>query len=641
MSLPTAKLSKQMTRRAFLVCALQLGFGGVLAARLRHLQIEKANQFRLMADENRINVRLISPKRGEIYDRNGIILARNEQSFRITLVEEETDDVKDVLDKLSQLIFIKPDDIQQIIEELKKNAPFLPVTVADRVTWDDVSIVASNAPVLPGITPETGLSRQYPLGSYFTHVVGYVGPVSSRDLEKRKSPDPLLKIPRFQIGKSRLEASFEDLLRGKAGARNIEVNAAGRVMQELDRRESEAGKNLKLTIDARLQCYTQARLGEKSASAIVMDCHTGELLALTSSPSYDPNKFVQGISHKDYNALLEDKRKPLVSKSVQGAYPPGSTFKMITAIAALENRVIDERTTVFCPGHLEISGKKKYCWKRGGHGRVNLEKSLRESCDVFYYDIALKVGIKKIGEVARRFGFGEKHDISMSVENPGLVPSKEWKRRKRDRDWLIGDTANAAIGQGDVLASPLQLAVMTARLATGKMIKPKLIADTSKTDSEGESVTPDAAHLKAVRKAMYTVSNSRTGTAYRSRVIADAFRMAGKTGTSQVFTITEAERKKGITSNEDREWERRDHALYVCFAPFDDPRIAVSVVVEHGGGGSTTAAPIARDILLQGLYKGAPPLTAYPVKDREDISHQQKLFEDLLPNFASEENVET
>ena len=253
MSLPTAKLSKQMTRRAFLVCALQLGFGGVLAARLRHLQVEQANQFRLLADENRINVRLISPKRGEIYDRNGIILARNEQSFRITLVEEETDDVKDVLDKLSQLIFIKPEDIQQIIEELKKNAPFLPVTVADRVTWDDVSIVASNAPVLPGITPETGLSRQYPLGSYFTHVVGYVGPVSSRDLEKRKSPDPLLKIPRFQIGKSRLEASFEDLLRGKAGARNIEVNAAGRVMQELDRRESEAGANLKLTIDARLQ----------------------------------------------------------------------------------------------------------------------------------------------------------------------------------------------------------------------------------------------------------------------------------------------------------------------------------------------------------------------------------------------------
>ena len=641
MSLPTAKLSKKMTRRAFLVCGLQLGLGGVLAARLRYLQVEQANQFRLMADENRINVRLISPKRGEIYDRNGIILARNEQSFRITLVEEETDNVKEVLDKLSQLILITPDDIEQIIEELKKNAPFLPVTVADRVTWDDVSIVASNAPVLPGITPETGLSRQYPLGSYFTHIVGYVGPVSSRDLEKRKSPDPLLKIPRFQIGKSRLEASFEDLLRGEAGARNIEVNAAGRVIQELDRQESKAGTNLMLTIDARLQCYTQARLGEESASAVVMDCHTGELLALTSSPSYDPNKFVQGISHEDYKALLEDERKPLVSKSVQGAYPPGSTFKMITAIAALENKVIDEKTTVFCPGHLEISGKKKYCWKSGGHGSVNLVKSLRESCDVFYYDIALKVGIKKIGEVARRFGFGEKHDISMSVENAGLVPSKEWKRRKRDGDWLIGDTANAAIGQGDVLASPLHLAVMTARLATGKMIKPKLIAHTGLTESEQKSVTLDAAHLKAVRKAMYNASNSRTGTAYRSRVIADDFRMAGKTGTSQVFTITEAERKKGITSNEYREWNRRDHALFVCFAPFNDPKIAMSVVVEHGGSGSATAAPIARDILLQALYKGAPPVTAYPVKDREDISHQQKLFEDLLPNLASEENVET
>ena len=641
MSLPATKLSKKMKRRAFLICGLQLSFGGVLAVRLQHLQVEQANQFRLMADENRINVRLISPKRGEIYDRNGIVLARNERNFRITLVEEEADDVKEVLDKLSQLISITPSDMQQIFEELKKNAPFLPVTVADRVTWDDVSIVALNAPVLPGIMPETGLSRHYPLGSYFTHVVGYVGPVSSRDLEKRKTPDPLLKIPRFQIGKSRLEASFEEILRGKAGARNIEVNAAGRVMQELDRRESEAGKNLKLTLDAGLQCYTQARLGEESASAVVMDCQTGEILALTSSPSFDPNKFVRGISHKDYNSLLEDKRKPLVSKSVQGAYPPGSTFKMITAIAALEMGIVDENTTVFCPGHLEISGQKKYCWKGGGHGKVNLEKSLRESCDVFYYDIALKVGIEKIGEVAHRFGFGEKHDISMSVENPGLVPSKSWKQRKRNRDWLIGDTANAAIGQGDVLASPLQLAVMTARLATGKLIRAKLIAETGKTKSEEESVTPNPAHLKAVRNALYSVINARSGTAYRSRVIDNASRMAGKTGTSQVFTITEAERKKGITSNEDREWDRRDHALFVCFAPFNDPKIAVSVVVEHGGGGSTTAAPIARDILLQALYKGTPPITAYPVKDRDEISQQQKFFEYLLPKLTSGENVET
>lgn len=643
MSMPAPKLSKKMMRRAFLVGGLQLGFAGVLAVRMRHLQIDQADQFRLMADENRINVRLISPKRGEIYDRNGITLARNEQSFRITLVEEEADDVKGVLDKLGELITITPEDVEQTFIELKKNAPFLPVTVADRVSWDDVSIVALNAPVLPGITPETGLSRQYPLGSYFTHVVGYVGPVSTRDLEKRDAPDPLLKIPRFQIGKSRLEASFEDHLRGKAGARNIEVNAAGRVMQELDRRESEAGANLKLTIDAKLQCYAQARLGEESASAVVMDCKTGELLALTSSPSYDPNKFVRGISHKDYNALLEDKRKPLVSKSVQGAYPPGSTFKMITALAALEAGIIDEKTTVYCPGHLEIAGKKKYCWKRGGHGKVSLEKSLRESCDVFYYDIALKVGIEKIAEVARRFGFGEKHDISMSVENEGLVPSKEWKRRTRDSDWLIGDTANVAIGQGDVLASPLQLAIMTARLATGKMISPKLIADTNaqKNDAEEAEVTLNPAHLKAVRKAMYEVSNARNGTAYRSRVIDEAFRMAGKTGTSQVFTISEAERKKGVTSNEDRDWERRDHALFVCFAPYDDPKIAVSVVVEHGGGGSTTAAPIARDILLQALYNGTPPLTAYPVKDRATISKQQTQFKEILPRLKSGENVET
>ena len=360
---PSSYSTLKLTRRALLVSGLQLGFIGLLAARMRYLQIEQSDQYRLMADENRINVRLISPQRGQIYDRHGVILARNQQSFRITLIQEDAGDVNAVLKKLQQLIELSEKDIERILKELKRNAPFLPVTVLDRVSWDDVSIVASNTPVLPGITPETGLSRHYPLSEFFTHVVGYVGPVSSLDLENRKTTEPLLEIPRFQIGKSRLEASFEESLRGKAGARNIEVNAAGRLMQELNRRESKAGSDLRLTIDAELQCYTQARLGEESASAVVMNCENGEILALTSAPSYDPNKFVRGISHSDYNMLLQDKRKPLVSKSVQGAYPPGSTFKMITALAGLEAGIIDNKSSVYCPGHLEISGKKSIVGK--------------------------------------------------------------------------------------------------------------------------------------------------------------------------------------------------------------------------------------------------------------------------------------
>lgn len=634
----TTRNWKRLTRRSLILGSLQLSFAGVLALRMKHLQIEQADQFRLLADENRINIRLVPPKRGEIYDRNGIILAENEPSYRITLVKEDAGNVEAVLANLSKLVPLSREDIERTFGELDRSAPFLPVTVTDRATWDDVSRVAINTPALPGITPEVGLSRRYPLSENFTHLIGYVGPVSSRDLEQRQSPDPLLKISRFQVGKSRIESHFEDRLRGRAGAKHVEVNAVGRVMRELDRQEGVSGENFKLTVDADLQCYVQARLGEDSASAVVMDCRSGDILAMTSSPGFDPNKFVRGISYADYDALLEDRRKPLVSKAIQGTYPPGSTFKMITAIAGLENGFITPSSTIFCPGHLEISGKKKYCHKRGGHGKVNLEKSIRESCDVFFYDLALKVGIEKISGTARKFGLGMRHKIGVSVKVEGLIPSKEWKKRVRKEPWVIGDTANAAIGQGDVLTSPLQLAVMSARLATGKIIVPKLMKS-SKNTLNTEDVTPDLdvapANLQALRQAMFQVVNDRSGSAYKSRIIQKEYRMAGKTGTSQVVAITEAERRRGITSNEDREWHHRDHALFVCYAPADNPKVAVSVVVEHGGGGSKAAAPIARDIVLQALYGNDPPPEAYPVKDRKAIQLRQKELRKLRPNLKN------
>lgn len=626
----TAASFRKISRRGMILGGLQVGFAGLLALRMRHLQVDQADEFRLLAEENRINLRLLPPSRGQIFDRNGRVIAANEPSYRITLVQEDAGDVDAVIARLSMLVELDEDELNRALTEMKRSAPFLPVTIADRVGWDAISRVAVNAPALPGVTPEVGLSRIYPNSEIYAHIAGYVGPVSERDLNRYEDPDPVLRIPRFQIGKVGVEAKYEDMLRGRAGAKRVEVNAVGRVMRELDRREGEAGSDLQLTIDTDLQDYVQARLGEESASVVVMDVETGDVLACASAPTYDPNKFVRGISVADYAVYRDNEKRPLASKTVQDAYPPGSTFKMITALAALEAGVITPSETVYCPGHLEVGGRKFHCWKRAGHGHMNLEQSLRESCDVYYYDLALKVGIEKIADMARRLGLGETFDFPMSAVTSGLVPDKAWKLRERDSEWVIGDTVNASIGQGFVLSSPLQQAVMTARIATGRAVEPRLIKSVDSVElpsKGGASLGINENDLKQVRKAMYAVSNNRRGTAYKSRIIDDAVRMAGKTGTSQVRNITAAERARGVTRNEDLPWERRDHALFVDFAPYDKPKIAVAVVVEHGGGGSTAAAPIARDVTLQALFKGTPPLEAYPQGDRSRIKAQQERLE--------------
>ncbi|WP_299367542.1 penicillin-binding protein 2 [uncultured Tateyamaria sp.] len=622
------------TRRAALLGGVQLAFVAGLGARMQFLQVDQADQFRLLAEENRINVRLIPPARGEVFDRNGVPLARNVPSYRIVIVPEDAGDVEEVVARLSQVVPLDPDDVERAMAEVKRSAPFLPITLADEVSWEDLSRVSVNAPALPGVTPEVGLSRVYPLGSDYAHVLGYVGPVSDFDLERIEDQDPLLRIPRFQIGKVGVEAKAETALRGKGGAKRVEVNATGRVMRELDRREGTPGSDLQLTIDAKLQSYVQARLNNESASAIVMDVQSGDLLAIASAPTFDPNLFVRGISSRDYNALTENKFRPLASKSVQGAYPPGSTFKMITAMAALEDGLIGPDETVYCPGHLEVAERKFHCWKRAGHGWVDLQNSLKQSCDVYYYDLALKVGIEKISAMANRFGLGVRHDVPMSAVASGLTPTKEWKARVHGQDWVIGDTVNASIGQGYLLASPLQLAVMTARLASGRAVEPRLVKSIDGIEQPargGDSMGMNENNLRKMRRAMYEVVNDRRGTAYGSRIIEDAMRMAGKTGTSQVRNITAAERARGVTKNEDLPWERRDHALFVNFAPYDDPKYAVAVVVEHGGGGSTAAAPIARDVTLQAMYGDEPPLEAYPTKDRDRIREQQRVLRGMQP----------
>jgi len=611
----TEESARRISRRAVVMGGGMLSVMAVLAGRMRSMQVEQADAFRLLAEENRVNVRLIPPTRGLIFDRSGRALAENAQNYRIVVVREDADDLEATFARLRGLVPLTDEQVARALREIRRRSPFVPVTVADRLEWQHVAAVAVNAPALPGVTPEVGLTRVYPLGGDFAHVVGYVGPVSESDLARASDPDPVLQIPEFQIGKVGVERKLEPLLRGAAGTRRIEVNAVGRVMRELDRQEGAPGAQVQLTIDARLQNFAQARMAGESASAVVMDVASGDLLACASAPSFDPNLFVRGISVPDYRALTEDEHRPLATKTVQGTYPPGSTFKMIVSVAAVEAGVITPGETVYCPGHREMGGRRFHCWKRGGHGWMDMHDALVQSCDVYYYELAERVGVDRIAAMARRFGLGTAFDLPLSAVSGGLVPDKDWKRRVRGETWRIGDSLNAAIGQGYNLASPLQLAVMTARLATGAAIRPRLVRA---VDGREAPVLTDGPMglsptlLAQVRKAMFDVTNHRRGTAWRSRLLGEDVRIAGKTGTSQVRSV--------VVRNEDVPWEQRDHALFVGYAPAHAPRLACAVVVEHGGGGSAAAAPVARDILARALHDDLPPLDIYPAEAREEVA---------------------
>ncbi len=621
-----------ISRRGLLLGGLQLGVAGTLLWKLRDMQLNQAEQFHLLAEENRINLRLLPPVRGLIYDRNGVLLAGNEQNYRVVMKRDDAGDIDLVLARLARLIGLSDEDIERARRDMLRNRPFVPVTVAERLSWDEISSVAANAPALPGVTPEMGLSRYYPLYKDTAHVVGYVGPVSERDLEALEAPDPVLMIPRFQIGKSGVERMQDDVLRGRAGSQRVEVNAVGRVMRELDRVEGTPGGNLHLTIDAKLQNYALERLHGQSAAAVVIDVPTGDILALASGPSFDPNLFVRGISSPDFSALLDNDHRPLVNKTVQGLYPPGSTFKMVTALAALEDAATDGRETVFCPGHMDVAGNRFHCWRRGGHGRVGMVAALSQSCDVYFYEMAQRCGIDKINAMSARLGLGIRYDLPITSVSAGLNPTRDWKRRNRNAEWLIGDTVNASIGQGFVLATPLQLAVMTARLASNKAVLPRLLRDPlERAEREVASLDLRPEWLRLIRRGMFETVNDQRGTAYSSRVVSEGQVMAGKTGTSQVFSITRAEREAGIRRQEDLPWNRRNHALFVDYAPADDPRVAVAIVVEHGMGGSSAAAPIGRDITLAALNGGTvPPLSAYPAPQRNRIRAEQIELEERL-----------
>ncbi|MBL4807609.1 MAG: penicillin-binding protein 2 [Rhodobacteraceae bacterium] len=618
--------NRGITRRGLMLGGIQVGVFGVLAARMRQLQVTQSDQFRMLAEENRINIRLIPPARGLIFDRNGKPVAENHPNYRIVMIREQAGDAPFVLSELAKIIFLPEERQAKILENMRKHSAFVPVSVAENLEWEDFARVSANAPALPGIITEVGLNRFYPQADDYTHIVGYVGPVSDRDLERIENPDPVLQIPDFQIGKTGIENRREDTLRGTAGTSRIEVNSAGRVMRELSRIDGADGADLQLSIDSDLQHYAQYRLADQSAATVVMDIHSGDIRAMASAPSFDPNMFIFGISTTNWNALLNNEYRPLADKTISGAYPPGSTFKMMVALAALEDGLIEPDEKIFCPGYHDLGNRRFHCWRRGGHGRVNLHESLKYSCDVFYYEISQRVGIEKITAMARRFGFGEKPDLPLPAIAKGLVPTKQWKQDRYGEAWRIGDTLNSAIGQGFVLSSPIQLAVMAARIASGRKVEPRLIQRVNgvpQSLSRAPSLGISEENLNHVRMGMFKVSNENRGTAYSARIAEATMAMAGKTGTSQVRQITTEERAAGVTRNEDLPWDRRDHALFVGFAPYDNPRYAISVVVEHGGSGSGTAAPIARDIMLRALYETQPPLSAFPRAIRSKMREQR------------------
>ncbi len=593
---------KIFSRRAAMLTGGQLVLFAGLGARMYYLQVLQSDRYRTLAEENRINLRLLAPPRGQIKDRFGAPMAINVQNYRVVIIREQVDDVAATLDRLESLLDPGSFDLDRIMRDIKRRRAFVPVTVSENLTWHEVSRLEVNAPNLPGVSIDVGLSRYYPLGSVASHVMGYVAAVSEKDL----TGDPVLELPGFRIGKRGIERFFDTTLRGKAGNSQVEVNAFGRVIRELDRDEGQPGSEISLTLDSGLQTFTADLLTkENSAAAVVMDVHRGDILAMVSTPGFNPNAFSEGLKGNEWRDLVRNPYAPLTNKAIAGQYPPGSTFKIVVALAAMEAG-IDPGYKVFCRGFTKLGNRQFHCWKKHGHGHMDMHGAIRESCDVYFYDIALKLGVDRISEMAERMGMGARFEFELSEEKSGLMPTRAWKKATYGQPWHKGETLIAAIGQGYVLATPLQLAVMTARLVNGgKAVKPQLIATPLPHDmDEDVPAGPEFASIgvseiarKTVMEAMDQVVNHPRGTAKKSRIMDPALAMGGKTGTSQVRRISMAERDGGVRKNDEKPWKERDHALFVGFAPVSAPQYAVAVVVEHGGGGSTTAAPIASALL--------------------------------------------
>lgn len=590
--------SRVVERRTLVVIAFNLLAFAVIVARLYFLQVKEADKYKMMSDENRISTRFLVPPRGLIFDRNGEIIAKNEQDFQALMVAEQTPDIAETLKTFKQIVPLTEGEEQKIRKDLKNKRRFIPIKLKDNLSWNEVSKILLHAPDLPGVEINEGLSRYYPYADIYAHVLGYVGPVSDKD----KKDNPLYMVPGFKIGKSGLERYFDYKLQGKGGTIKLEVNAYGRVMNEIERNSGEEGQSLTLTLDARLQRAAYEAFGEESGAAVVLNVRTGEILALVSTPSFDPNLFTNGISYKHWNTLLKNERTPLVNKAVSGQYSPGSTFKVVVALAALEAGVIDLNTRFNCSGGLDVGNIRFHCWRHSGHGSLNVVEALKHSCDIFFYETAMKLGIDKIHDMAVKLGMGNVLEVGLDNEKAGIIPTKAWKKARFGTSWTQGDAANSGIGQGYVLVTPLQLATMLARVVNGGYaVQPTFIKPTEKELSKIKRLDISTKNIEIVKRGMFEVVNGAGGTAGRARFNINGAMMGGKTGTTQVRRISMKERSSGILRDEQLPWRLRNHALFIGFTPVDNPRYSVAVIVEHGSSGSGVAAPIASKILQEAL----------------------------------------
>ena len=581
--LSSNSLKETFDRRSFVVGAVQGGVGLLLAARMGYIAVAENEKYKMEAESNRVNLTLIPPRRGWILDRNGSPLASNRTDFRVDIIPERLHDPETTVALLADLLNFGDAQRLDLAQRVQDAAGYQVVPVASGLDYEKFAAVSVRLPELPGVVPQRAYSRYYPTGSSVGHLVGYVG-VPNRE-EYDAEPQPLLLTPGFKMGKDGLEQQFDQVLRGVPGARRVEVTASGRTVRDLETREDKPGNPIRLSIDGPLQDYAARRIGLESGSVVVMDCLTGDLMCMASMPSFDPNSFSDGIGRVEYSMLSENDRIPLRNKVLKGLYPPGSTVKPMVAMAFLQAGLKPE-ASVYCGGGLRVGDRYFRCWKRGGHGQVNMGKAIYQSCDTYFYHFAQQIGMDPIAEMARHCGMGQEFPLPVVSQFYGTVPDPAWKMNKYDRPWAAFDTVNATIGQGYMLANPLQLAVTSARLATGSNIMPRLISSDDKP--KFESMGFDTEHVRIIQQAMSDVVNG-PGTAGRARLPVDGVKMAGKTGTAQVVGLNLSNGRTGP-------WKYRDHGLFTFFAPFDNPRYAGAVVIEHGGG-SGSAYPIARDVM--------------------------------------------
>ena len=615
--------SKTITRRMFIISVVKAGVFIAIISRLFYLQISENLKYRSLSDKNRFREWKIVPERGIIEDYFGNKIAKNTQLFQLHMLPEDVPNIEELFFKLSRIIDFDNKTQNRLIKKIKKRKPWEPIIVSENLNWEDFSKLNLFLHDLQGVKPVVSVTRKYSLEGSSSHLIGYVSDVSEKDLNNSELLRKI-NVPGLKTGKNGLEKTFNHMMIGSPGIQRYEVNAHGKRIKELELITGERGKNFRTTIDQDIQKFTSELLEKKSGSVCVMDIYTGDIVVLVSNPTFDANKFVNGISNKEWQDLITNPFKPLINKSLAGLYPPGSTIKPVVALSALENDIMSTKKTVYCKGNMELYGQTYHCWKEKGHGYMNMRSAIKQSCDIYFYETARRLGIDRLSITAKDFGLGKKVLENFVEEKSGIVPNTKWKKENIGRGWVLGETLISGIGQGYFQSTPIQLCLMMAQLANGgHEIRPRIVDDKYKlveiTNAWREEfinrskdidfnnpiirkLYRNKENIKFVLDALYGATNEPLGTSYRSRLTKKEYIYAGKTGTSQIRRITAEERELKL-KNEDLPYEKRDHALFIAFAPYKNPRYSISVVIEHGGSGSSGAAPIAKKVIKKVLER--------------------------------------